>query len=118
MYVYYDIHTDAKGTHFKLGTWNEPAPHDVVFPKAVIYSAYTVPELGTCLPDELYDEADGKWDNLLTYPNGSHWCCAYRRYYEEDGTWDTAYVELARTEADARANMLIYLLENNLMEKP
>lgn len=78
--------------------------------------AFTVSELGALLPDELWDEEDGGWDNLCSYPNGSHWCCAYRRYYGDDGTWSTTFVEKAKTEADARAKMLVYLIENGLVK--
>jgi hypothetical protein len=80
------------------------------------YSAFTATELGALLPDELWDEEDDGWDNLCTYPNGSHWCCAYRRYYGDDGTWSTTYVEKANTEAAARAKMLVYLIDSGLVD--
>lgn len=115
LYVYYDKHTDEEGTHFKLGTWNEPAPHYVVYPDAGIYGAFTVAELGEMLPEEIPDEPEGTWHHLRTYPVGAHWACAYVYHNGEDGTWSTTYVEKARNEADARAKMLIYLIENNLI---
>lgn len=81
----------------------------------VVVSAFTVAELGEMLPEELRDEEDDSLHHLRSYPIGAHWACAYVFHNGDDGTWSTTYVEKARTEADARAKMLIYLLENNVI---
>lgn len=82
-----------------------------------LYPAYTVAELGEMLPEEILDEEEPvSWHHLYTYPTGAHWCCSYRFHNGEDGTWSTTYVEQARTEANARAKMLIYLIENKLVD--
>ena len=74
------------------------------------YAAFTVAELGEMLPEEIWDEEDNGFDFLCTYPIGAHWACSYRRY-NGDSSWSSTYVEKARSEADARAKMLIYLIE-------
>lgn len=81
-------------------------------------AAFTVAELGEMLPEEISDEGenDVSWHHLYTYPTGAHWCCSYRFHNGADGTWSTTYVEKARAEADARAKMLIYLIETNLVQ--
>lgn len=76
-------------------------------------SAFTVAELGEVLP-EVTAIQNGELGRLeITY-----------RTYSEDGNreWDVCYManndfrsEFANTEADARAKMLIYLLENKLI---
>lgn len=82
---------------------------DVV--KSYFISAPTVAELGEMLPD-IYG----------SYKVNSIWCefedgvnnfaCCYYPEDEEDGISDI----FAGTEADARAKMLIYLIENNLIK--
>lgn len=72
------------------------------------YAAFTVAELGEMLPPLISEE----WQYLLVCEK------------EDDNTWRVAYEranhqtfrsEYADTEADARARMLIYLLENKLI---
>lgn len=68
-----------------------------------VYSAFTVAELGEMLP-EMYIHTDkkdnGYWNIRYQNPNG--------------GMSD--YIIGGATEADARAKMLIYLLENKLIK--
>ena len=73
-----------------------------------IYSAFTVAELGEMLPDGSYSqrrmrrEEGSNQESPLTLL----WICAHK--YD---------AKRAKTEADARASMLIYLIENKLLEE-
>lgn len=70
------------------------------------YSAFTVAELGGLLPKERY------WTDCKM--NTGRWRCAE---YSEDGLAEEGKTSFAAdTEADARAKILIYLLENKLIE--
>jgi hypothetical protein len=73
--------------------------------KHVHISAFTVGELGEMLPAYLTE--------TYRLPHGP-WRVIHRADIHEDGEM---YLE-AETEADARAKMLIYLLENNLLPTP
>lgn len=61
-----------------------------------MYSAFTVAELGEMLPKQYRSWKSG---------DDKEWIC---------DTWAST-VQRAETEADARAKMLVYLLENNLI---
>jgi len=68
-------------------------------------SAFTVAELGEMLPGK-FDE----WQ-IATQKEGEQWCC-----FASDGNdFVFEYAGEADTEADARAKMLIYLLEHGLI---
>ena len=69
-----------------------------------VFSAYTVAELGEMLKEGML----GSWK---TYNKG--WSCKYE--YEDDDPEPIAEVGGGDTEANARAKMLIYLLENKLI---
>lgn len=67
-------------------------------------SAFTVAELGEMLPDRAYSfrgDYEHKWECTIDLLGDE--------YYTTSG---------GDTEADARAKLLIYLLENGLMEVP
>jgi len=66
--------------------------------KYQIYSAYTVAELGEMLPIYVTSEKTNKHEFFVR---------------SEDAVYNT----LENTEVDARAKMLIYLIENGLIEK-
>jgi hypothetical protein len=72
-------------------------------------SAYTVAELGEMLPNNLmYGEDQELWFDTRKNNSGNWMVC-----YSDD---EEALVEHADTEADARAKMLIYLIEQRLIE--
>jgi hypothetical protein len=79
-------------------------------------AAFTVAELGEMLPDDLSIPAkNGKphthWLRFGRYRGaGQRFWCAY-----PGGTARTNLEERAYTEADARAKLLIYLLEHHLL---
>ena len=73
-------------------------------------SAFTVAELGEILPEE-YISCKTKGQKLPSIEYKKYWLC----YYDPDGC-DSDVVQMEETEADARAKVLIYLLENKLME--
>lgn len=68
--------------------------------RASVAPAFTVAELGEMLPD----------DYASLKVSATKWWCGTR---EDVGT-----AQSDRKEADARAKMLIYLLENNLLSTP
>lgn len=90
-----------------------------------IVSAFTVAELGEMLPEYILTKADEICSECATvikkevpqtpvfrsWKNTKSWGCQY------DGMlWK--HSEVANTEADARAKMLIYLLENKFIPNP
>lgn len=76
------------------------------------YAAFTVAELGHLLPCEVWKARKAYWFNSAAMSHG--WATGYvsrlRSYSLLNNHQD---VEL--TEADARAKMLIYLIENKLI---
>lgn len=83
------------------------------------YSAFTVAELGQLLPDELCDE-DEDLPYFLTSEKRSdpdYWVLYYKQNDRGllGGLNGPLHIEAA-TEADARAEMLIYLIEHKLID--
>lgn len=91
---------DQRGAGLSLHPYSNDAP-----------SAYTVAELGEMLPENIEDDEDGNIFELLIFKENKKWYTAY--YFAK--TNETIYAEEADTEADARAKMIIYLKENNLI---
>lgn len=82
------------------------------------YSAFTVAELGEMLPGGLpaYQDVDGTVLNISKTIK-KEWLCGYSCHDSlEPWRLNWAGYETADTEADARAKMLIYLLENSLIK--
>lgn len=79
--------------------WQKLDTKDLAAPSC--YSAFTVAELGEILPYWCFStkQEKGGYSCMADYPK---WNCGWQN---------------ADTEADARAKMLIYLLENKLMGK-
>lgn len=74
------------------------------------YAAFTVAELGEMLPDHIHLEAkELKQVLFIAKKDDGKWMVGYSDY-ETEGT-----PPILDTEADARAKMLIYLLENKLL---
>jgi len=76
-------------------------------------SAYTVAELGEMLPHEVRIDDETYWHGMRTEKwevgDGFVWRVIYENHKKE------IFEQEADTEADARAKMLIYLKENNLL---
>ena len=74
------------------------------------YSAFTVAELGEMLPDEV--TTPHKFDVLYSARENGDWNVFYG---DPSESGDEMSGISASTEADARAKMLIYLIENDLL---
>jgi hypothetical protein len=80
--------------------------------RGVICAAYTVAELGGMLPALFKVEDKNTWAQWFAWTNGEYF---YIGYDDKEGTYIPSQAIAAETEADARAKMLIYLLENKLI---
>jgi len=94
---------------WKLSFNNYSMPYD----NSHITSAFTVAELGAMLPVQVEtgEGLTGIQSELLQLTKGS---------FPDGNLWQVMYYDVifmnAKTEADARAKMLIYLIEKNLIE--
>ena len=104
---------------FVLKNGSEIATHIVDREMPKLYSAFTVAELGEMLPVEIYFEISPK-DSFrgraewCIYKFGNCWSLVLEECSDREGK---LYEDIrADTEADVRAKMLIYLLENKLID--
>lgn len=97
------------------GTWRVENRAFFKFDRRSDVSAFTVAELGEMLPMVVH----GDYDHLIIEKSIQHWLIYYSRDREgcPRSTNHSLYIYLtaSRTEADARAKMLIYLIENKLI---
>lgn len=79
-------------------------------------SAFTTAELGELLPPTIIDDEDGETLYLYIYPDYTKqtWFVAYRREYH-NYEWETVFVQAGNSLVGAMAKMIIYLIENNLI---
>lgn len=98
------------GDYVDIGNNNEAIARRLEPWFAIGPSAFTVAELGKMLPDAIEKDA---WTYTLQIDK-----------WNDDEVWDVSYINAdgallvdfyEKTEADARAKMLIYLLENKLI---
>lgn len=72
-------------------------------------SAFSVAELGEMLPNKI---GDGYW--IITGKDKDGWFCAYNK--PQGGKANYIHLVSEETEADARAKMLIWLVENRYLD--
>lgn len=95
---------------FKIYCWpgdSEDKPYD----NMVWYKAFGVAELGEMLPDKVFFQ-----DKYYFF--GTTWkrkCGEYGFKYKNNEKIDYLPAKIGKTEADARAKMIVYLLENKLI---
>ncbi|MDD4892411.1 MAG: hypothetical protein PHH73_00230 [Candidatus Rickettsiella isopodorum] len=112
----YFYHYNGRLIHFEYDE-KRVKDYNPIDMKWIYYSAFTCTELGEMLPEQIrLDKNDisytitNFWSDAL-YKNKRLFCCGYshinsiKSFY----IWDD-------TEANCRASMLIFLLENKLME--
>jgi hypothetical protein len=77
------------------------------------YSAFTVAELGEILPESINVSGD-HFHLRITHGTRAvnHWAIGYTNY---DASWWPGLID-DKKEANGRAKLLIYLLENNLLK--
>lgn len=78
-----------------------------------IWSAFNVSELGIMLPSS-YEKSDD-FSSPFCLEIRKYSDLFYIRYYDSDDQWYFDYEVKDSNEANARAQMLIYLLENGLI---
>lgn len=76
-------------------------------------SAFTVAELGEMLPDKIGGPRSRKYLQLFKDNPAKMWTVHYTNFKTSITEPDSAFCE--ETEADARCQMLIYLIENKLI---
>ena len=81
------------------------------------YSAFTVAELGEMLPYAIFDYEDTSSIWLTCFKDKEEFTISYDEIMTGEHT-QYFFEQKDKTEANARAKMLIHLLENGLMELP
>ena len=80
--------------------------------------AYTAAEMGEILPKELGGDYGGVF--ITTVTNNYGWDCDYYSFFRDKSASQLEKADtfqfMSNTEADARAKMLIYLLENEIVK--
>lgn len=118
---------DIGNTDEQYDKWEKENKAGLKRMRKTIYSAFTVAELGEMLPDQFdyqtsTQEKSG-YDGIrhLYFTSGRTiiekrgWYVMYSDPHPANKV--PVYAQNADTEADARAKMLIYLLENNLLKQ-
>lgn len=109
------VHCDGKDTSIELG---KPEPNNAC--KCRSYSAFTVAELGEKLPTNIqYNGFDAQL-KIIHLHNGT-WQVSYTGLVIkckecETTKLDTVVYRVSNTQAEAYAKMLIYLIENKLID--
>lgn len=75
------------------------------------YAAFTVAELGEMLPPEIKDKKFQRFVHGWKDTAGEYWI----GYADSTLKFESRLLILGRTEADARAKMLVYLIESKLI---
>lgn len=103
-------------TCFRNGTADISFQYDSKYIPPSHYAAFTVAELGEILPDHIiYKNPFGiPQEYYLKQSKKDNEYKIYIEFLDEDGV----AIFFSENEANARAKMLIYLLENKLMELP
>lgn len=91
--------------YWAINSYNKEVKKITMHPDSrdIVYSAFTVAELGVMLPEEV---STGKWDESFGFSVKSPLC-------HKIDTAENLFIKYP-TEAQARAAILIYLLENKL----
>ena len=95
---------DKEGERLGIGKYSLERFNPNIFQSYKDYPAFTVAELGEMLPDAIND------DELYTSKHGNKWYVEYMNLPEDKP--ECLRSLFAKTEADARAEMLIWLIEN------
>lgn len=103
---YYYVWLDKMGAERMQGIYQGVFADNITGRDYAFYSAFTVAELGEMLPEHIFKK--GRLYIIKTHEGEEFWQIYYRNQF------GISIIESAATEADARAKMLIYLIENKL----